>query len=76
MRIINKHFIGGAFADSHGINVRAIHSLTTNQVIGRVTLGKAAEHEMIPGVPVAARRSRTDDTPAPPCSDTAGRTIT
>ena len=45
MQIINKHFIGGAFVTSHGTDVSDIRNPTTNQLIGRVTMGDAEDAE-------------------------------
>ena len=39
MKIIAKHYIDGAFVESHGTKVMDIIKPTNGQVIGRVTLG-------------------------------------
>ena len=39
MKTITKHYIDGAFVESHGREVMDVNSPTNGKVIGRVTLG-------------------------------------
>jgi len=45
MRTIAKHFINGDFVESHGTAVAEVRNPTTNELIGRVTMGDAVDAE-------------------------------
>jgi aldehyde dehydrogenase (NAD+) len=45
MRTITKHFINGEFVESHGKEVAEVRNPKNNELIGRVTMGDAADAE-------------------------------
>jgi aldehyde dehydrogenase (NAD+) len=45
MRTITKHFINGEFVESHGKDVAEVRNPKNNELIGRVTMGDAADAE-------------------------------
>jgi aldehyde dehydrogenase (NAD+) len=45
MQTINKHFINGEFANSHGTDVVEVRNPKNNELIGRVTLGDSVDAE-------------------------------